>query len=309
MPTFDIVLLLGPPGAGKGTQAHFLAGTLGVPHVASGDLLREHRQRGTELGQAAQAFMDSGDLVPDELVIDMIAERLSRPDADRGALLDGFPRTRRQAQALDSRLDERGRAVRAALYLDVPREVPIERLAGRWLCRICGATYHVRLSPSIASGVCPACGGELYQRPDDRPEVVEKRIDVYLRETLPVIEHYAARGQLRRINGDRVVEAVRAELCAALGGAVRGWRRDDWHLFVEHGFSPSDAGELRVSGRTLCGKIVVRQRAQELGGVEVFTRQPCRGCRHALHARRRPALEPPTTRVPRADAQHGGQRG
>ena len=192
-----VVLLLGPPGAGKGTQARFLGEVLGIPHVASGDLLREHRRRNTPLGSAAQAYMDRGDLVPDQLVIDIVMERLKRSDAGPGALLDGFPRTRAQAQVLDKSLEAQGEGVRAALYLEVPKAVLLERLAGRWLCGSCQATYPAHSSTPPTAGVCTACGDQLYQRPDDRPDVVENRVEVYLRETLPVIEHYAAPGLLQ----------------------------------------------------------------------------------------------------------------
>src|SRR4029077_6102172 len=153
----DVVLLLGAPGAGKGTQARFLAGVLGVPHVASGDLLREHRRLATPLGQAAQEYMDRGDLVPDSLVIDMVVERLDHPDADRGVLLDGFPRPRAQAEALDQRLQGIGTSVRAVLYLDVPQAILIDRLADRWMCPGCQATYHTRFAPPAINGTCDSC--------------------------------------------------------------------------------------------------------------------------------------------------------
>ena len=276
-----VVLLLGAPGAGKGTQARFLSEVLGIPHVASGDLLREHRRRGTELGRAARAYMDRGDLVPDDLVIDMVMERLARSDAERGALLDGFPRTAGQALALDSSLRARGRAVQVALYLDVPEEALVERLAGRWICSGCQATYHERFSPPPVGGACSACGGELYQRPDDRREVVENRVEVYLRETLPVIEHYAARGVLHRVDGSRSVEEVRAALCVALGGVVRGQRRDRWHLFVGHGAPTAGATDRRLR-RTLCGKYVTGLAGRGTGSAEMFEANPCRECWHRL---------------------------
>jgi adenylate kinase len=208
----DVVLLLGAPGAGKGTQARFLAETLGVPHVASGDLLREHRQRGTDHGRAAQEYMDRGDLVPDELVVDIIVERLDMPDATLGALLDGFPRTVAQADALDCRLKERGGAVRVAVYVDVPTEVLVERLAGRWMCRRCYTTFHEVFNPPAAAAACDTCGGELYQRADDKREVVANRVAVYLRETLPVVEHYERRGILKRIDGAQPIQAVKDAL-------------------------------------------------------------------------------------------------
>lgn len=213
----QVVLLLGAPGAGKGTQARFLAELLGMPHVASGDLLRENRQQGTALGRAAQAYMDRGDLVPDTLVVDMIAERLDQPDAAQGALLDGFPRTLGQAEALDRRLEQRGGAVRAAIYVEVPTEVLVERLAGRWLCRDCQTTYHEIFNPPAVKGECDACGGEVYQRTDDKREVVANRVTVYLRDTYPVVERYEAAGLLQRVDGNQSIDAVKAALASAIG--------------------------------------------------------------------------------------------
>jgi adenylate kinase len=212
----EVVLLLGAPGAGKGTQARFLAEELGVPHVASGDLLREHRRRGTALGRAAREYMDRGDLVPDGLVVDMIAERLDAPDAAGGALLDGFPRTLPQARALDARLAERGGRVHTAIYLEVPTDVLVDRLAGRWMCRNCQTTFHEMFNPPPVAGLCDTCGGELYQRPDDRREVVAHRVAVYLRDTLPVIERYANQGILQRVDGNQSIEAVKAALLDAI---------------------------------------------------------------------------------------------
>ena len=208
----EVILLLGAPGAGKGTQARFLSATLGVPMVASGDLLREHRQKGTDLGRAAQEFMDRGDLVPDELVVEMIVHRLDAPDAMAGVLLDGFPRNVAQADALESRLAERGGAIRVAVYVDVPTNVLIERLAGRWMCRGCQASFHEIFNPPAVAGSCDTCGGELYQRADDKREVVTNRVAVYLRDTLPVVECYERRGILRRIDGNQSIAAVKQEL-------------------------------------------------------------------------------------------------
>src|SRR4051812_27683274 len=159
----EVVLLLGAPGAGKGTQARFLAQTLGVPHVASGELLREHRAQGTALGRAAKEYMDRGDLVPDRVVVDMIADRLNEDDARHCALLDGFPRTLPQAEALEARLAERGGRVLMAIYVEVPTDVLVERLGGRWMCRVCQTAYHQVFNPPTVAGVCTACGGELYQ--------------------------------------------------------------------------------------------------------------------------------------------------
>jgi adenylate kinase len=213
----EVVLLLGAPGAGKGTQARFLAVTLGVPHVASGDLLREHRQRGTSLGRAAKEYMDRGDLVPDALVVDMIVDRLNQPDATRGALLDGFPRTIAQAQALEQRLLERGGRIRCAIYVEVPTDVLVERLAGRWLCNDCQATYHEIFNPPAVAGVCDRCDGDLYQRSDDKREVVANRVAVYLRDTLPVVKRYERQGVLQRIDGNQSIDAVKSALVQAIG--------------------------------------------------------------------------------------------
>jgi adenylate kinase len=213
----EVVLLFGAPGAGKGTQARYLAEVLRVPHVASGDLLRENRQRGTRLGRAAQAFMDRGDLVPDDLVVDMIVERLDGADAAHGALLDGFPRTLAQSRTLEGQLAERGGRVCGAIYIDVPTNVLIERLAGRWLCRTCQASYHELFHAPAEARVCDACEGELYQRADDKREVVANRIKVYLRDTLPVVNCYEQRGLLLRVDGDRPIAAVRAALRDVLG--------------------------------------------------------------------------------------------
>ncbi len=213
----NVVLLLGAPGAGKGTQARSLADGLGVPHVASGDLLREHRKRGTELGRAAQAYMERGDLVPDALVVDMIVQRLDEPDAASGVLLDGFPRTVAQAEALDRALAERGDGVSAALYLEVPMAVLVERLAGRWMCRDCQASYHELFNPSARAGECDSCGGLLYQREDDKRDVVENRVNVYLRQTVPVIDYYTTHGILQRVDGNRDIDPVREDLMRAAG--------------------------------------------------------------------------------------------
>jgi adenylate kinase len=213
----DVVLLLGAPGAGKGTQARFLTQLLGVPLVASGDLLREHRKRGTDLGRAAQDYMDRGDLVPDDLVVEMIVHRLDEPDATAGALLDGFPRTVAQAEALEARLARRGGVITTAIYVDVPEDVLVERLAGRWMCRGCQASFHELFNPPAIKEVCDSCGGELYQRADDKREVIAKRVGVYLRDTLPVVKRYEARGILRRVDGNRSIGRVRVALRQALG--------------------------------------------------------------------------------------------
>ena len=214
------LVLLGPVGAGKGTQARRISDQHGVPHVASGDLLRSHVARGTDLGRQAKTYMDRGALVPDDLVISMIVDRMRQPDAHRGVLLDGFPRTLAQARALDKELELEGRRLRVALYLQVPFETLIERAAGRWTCRTCQATYNYRVNPPRKAGICDIDGGELYQREDDRLEVVSERIRVYLADTVPVVEYYRERGILREIDGTRDIESVATEIERQVEAAV-----------------------------------------------------------------------------------------
>jgi adenylate kinase len=208
--------MIGAPGAGKGTQSRYVCEALGIPHVASGDLLREHRRRGTALGRIARAYMDRGDLVPDDLVIEMVIDRLGQPDAADGALLDGFPRTLAQAQALDEELAARGGGVQSAIYLDVPPEALVARMTGRRVCNSCGGTFHVHLQRLPADGACPDCGDHLVHRPDDRPNVVARRVAVYLQETAPVLDHYERQDLVRTIDGDQSVERVKADLLRAL---------------------------------------------------------------------------------------------
>jgi adenylate kinase len=214
------LVLLGPVGAGKGTQARRIAKKYGVPHLASGDLLRAHRTRNTDLGQQARAFMDRGALVPDELVITMIVDRMRQSDANHGVLLDGFPRTFAQAQALDRELEEEGRALTMALYLKVPFEVLVQRAVGRWTCRICQSTYNYQVNAPKQAGICDLEGGELYQREDDRPEVVSERIKVYINDTVPVVDYYRQRGILGEIDGTRDIESVASDIARQLNGAV-----------------------------------------------------------------------------------------
>lgn len=210
-------LLIGPPGAGKGTQARYIGEALGIPHVASGDLLREHRHRGTPLGLTARAYMDQGELVPDDLFVQMVIERLARPDAARGVLLDGFPRTLTQARALDDQLAERGGGVTVALFLDVPIDVLMERLSGRRVCIGCHGTFHVVLQRLPFDGTCPHCGDRLVQRPDDVPSVVARRVAVYQQQTAPVLDHYRRRGVLRRADASGSVEVTRSRALERLG--------------------------------------------------------------------------------------------
>jgi len=290
--TRPIILLLGPPGAGKGTQARFLRDTLGIPHIASGDLLREHRRRGTPLGKAATAYMDRGDLVPDQMVVDMVMERLERPDAQRGAFLDGFPRSKVQALAVDEHLAKLHAEVRLALYLDVAKEVLVDRIAGRWLCPSCQATYPSHSGTAPNEGRCQACMDELYQRPDDHPEVVQKRIEVYLQETMPVIDHYGASNLVVRLDGNRSIEQVRATLCASLGCVVRGHRRSHWHLYISDALH-ADVEGTKWHGRTLCRRYVDSTHSTVRGDEYDFHAHPCRHCFIELRPRQRPILELP----------------
>jgi adenylate kinase len=213
------VVLLGLPGAGKGTQAAYLSQHLGLAHITTGELFREHIRQGTELGERARPYVESGQLVPDEITIAMLLERLSAPDAARGALLDGFPRTLNQARALDAALARRGAGIDIAVYLEVSQEELVRRLSGRWNCRQCGAVYHEVFSPPRRSGVCDRCGGELYQREDDRPDVVRRRLEVNLQQLQELLDYYERQGKLVRVNGEQSVEGVRDALLAALGAA------------------------------------------------------------------------------------------
>lgn len=209
-------LLMGPPGAGKGTQAQFICGEYGVPQIATGDMLRRARQEGTELGRKAQAYMDSGGLVPDEVVIGLIRERLAQEDAKAGFLLDGFPRTIPQAEALDALLEEIDQPLQAAVLIEVPEEAIVTRLGGRRTCPSCGRSYHVVDEPPPEENRC-ACGAELVTRPDDQPETVRERLRVYAANTAPLVGYYERRGLLRRVAGLGAVTEVTARIRSALG--------------------------------------------------------------------------------------------
>ncbi len=211
-----ILILLGAPGAGKGTQSEILAERLLMVHVSSGDLLRDHRKRGTELGETAEAYMVKGELVPDDLIIEMIVDRLAKPDAEHGVLLDGFPRTLPQARALDEALDLRGKRVNAALYINVPDEVLLDRLSGRLTCPNCGHTYHEKFAPPKKPGICDVCGGELYQRNDDKRETTGNRLNVYFNQTMPIIGYYREQNLLCEVDGVQPIDRVTTSLLKCL---------------------------------------------------------------------------------------------
>jgi adenylate kinase len=215
------ILLMGGPGAGKGTQAQLLCEKRGLPQVASGDLFRDNLKRATPLGQLAKQYMDRGELVPDDVTVSMIRERLKQPDAKPGAVLDGFPRTVPQALALDTLLAEFGGQVDVVVYINVPQDVLLQRLSGRWVCR--GPeqhTYHMLFNPPKSPGVCDVDGTELFQREDDKAEVQARRIKVFFEQTAPLIAFYRERGKLVEINGEQPIPAVTAELLAAVDRAA-----------------------------------------------------------------------------------------
>ena len=213
--TRTYIVFLGPPGSGKGTQAKILEKKLGLPQVATGDLFRYNLKNQTELGLLAKRYMDAGELVPDEVTIRMVEDRLAREDCARGAILDGFPRNLDQAVALDDMLAPYGGVTVVPLFM-VDDEVVVERISGRRVCRNCGAVYHVKFNPPKQDNICDICGGELYQRDDDRPETVRNRLYVYYKQTAPLIGYYFAKGLLEKIDATKPVDQVTQELEAVL---------------------------------------------------------------------------------------------
>ncbi|MEI8176458.1 MAG: adenylate kinase [Candidatus Omnitrophota bacterium] len=208
------LIFLGPPGAGKGTQAKVIAQLFTAAHLSTGEILREAVKNNTEVGKRAKSYMDKGELVPDEVVIKIVAESLARPDIARGFILDGFPRTEQQAIALDGELAKISLAIDAVIYFDTSAEVSIRRLSGRRVCRKCGANYHIASMKSRQEGVCDICAGELYQRDDDKEATVKNRLVVYERQTAALIEYYKNKGMLETVSGDLDVDAVRDHLTA-----------------------------------------------------------------------------------------------
>jgi adenylate kinase len=210
------LILMGPPGAGKGTQAERLVDDFDLPYYATGDILRAAISDGSDLGKRAKPIVEAGELVPDELMIGVIMERIDMPEAEDGFILDGFPRTIRQAEALDEAIDRRGRSLTAALLIDAPGEEVIRRLSGRRICVKSGHVYHVDNDPPRKEGVCDQDGSRLIQRDDDKPETIEKRLAVYREQTEPLIDWYDERGLLRRFDGTRSPEEVHSHIRATL---------------------------------------------------------------------------------------------
>jgi adenylate kinase len=215
------IILLGAPGAGKGTQAELLCEWLHVPHVSSGDLFRSALQNGTELGIKAKSYMDKGELVPDEVTIGMVAERLQAPDCLGGVVLDGFPRTTKQALALKAFLDTLGRSIDAVPSLVVSTGILLERLTGRWICTQCGTVYHALYKRENHKGICDLDGARLYQRTDDAPETQGRRIEVYYQQTSPLIEYYRSEGVLIEVDGEGAVAEIQQRLRSAIEPAAR----------------------------------------------------------------------------------------
>lgn len=211
------IIMLGAPGAGKGTQAKQIAGKYSIPHISTGDIFRANIKNGTELGKKAKEYMDQGLLVPDELTCDLVVDRIGQDDCSNGFVLDGFPRTIPQAEALTDALNKLGEKMDYAIDVDVPDENIVKRMSGRRACLDCGATYHVVSIPPKKEGVCDACGSKLVLRDDDKPETVQKRLDVYHEQTQPLIDYYKKAGILKSVDGTQPMEDVFTEIVKILG--------------------------------------------------------------------------------------------
>ncbi|AST05793.1 adenylate kinase [Anoxybacillus flavithermus] len=212
------LVLMGLPGAGKGTQAEKIVEKYKIPHISTGDMFRAAIKEGTELGLQAKSYMDRGDLVPDEVTIGIVRERLSKDDCQNGFLLDGFPRTVAQAEALETLLQQLDRSIDYVINIEVDKSILMERLTGRRICKECGATYHLVFNPPAQAGVCDKCGGELYQRADDNEATVANRLEVNMKQAQPLLDFYEAKGYLRNINGQQHIDQVFADICELLGG-------------------------------------------------------------------------------------------
>lgn len=210
------IILLGPPGAGKGTQAKSISNRYSIPHISTGDIFRKNISENTPLGIEAKKYMDNGQLVPDEVTINMVKDRLQEDDCRNGYLLDGFPRTVSQAESLQSFLEERGEALDSALLIYVPRDFILERMTGRRVCPSCGASYHIKFNPAVDEK-CELCGTEVVQRKDDTAETVEERLDVYERQTQPLIDYYKEKNLLSQVDGTKAINEVFEDICELLG--------------------------------------------------------------------------------------------
>lgn len=211
------IILLGPPGAGKGTQAAGIVEKYNIPHISTGDIFRKNIKEGTDLGKKAKEYMDQGLLVPDELTVGLVTDRITQADCENGFMLDGFPRNVSQAEQLDAFLKENNIELSNVINIEVDKNILVSRAVGRRICKSCGATYHVEFNPPKIEGVCNVCQGELYQRADDNEETVSKRIQVYLDETRPLADYYAKVGILSNINGQQSIDEVFGDIVAALG--------------------------------------------------------------------------------------------
>jgi len=211
-------ILLGAPGAGKGTQADIIVKEMPLPHVASGDLFRHALKNGTDLGKQAESYMKAGKLVPDEITIKMILERIAKDDCGSGCVFDGFPRTLEQAKALDAALEKQGQSIKKAIYIEVPESVLLDRLTGRWICRTCQTPFHQKNQPPKEKGVCDKCQGDLYQRADDKEETIKERLRVYFAQTMPLLEYYEKKGRLFRCNGNQHIDEVGKDIVKFLRG-------------------------------------------------------------------------------------------
>ena len=214
------IILLGPPGSGKGTQAKFISERFGMPHISTGDIFRFHINQKSLLGLEAKSFIDKGQLVPDQVTIKLIESRLTEDDCNNGFLLDGFPRTINQADALEGLLNKIGASVDSVINIEVPSEDIVDRITGRRICKDCGASYHIIFNPSAAKDVCDRCGGTLMQREDDTENTVRKRLAVYENQTKPLIRYYDEKGLLRNINGSQDITKVFKDICSILGSGI-----------------------------------------------------------------------------------------